>query len=117
MGRELPPEEGRPSTSAPSASTDWSRRMDEFQSLLCGRGYGFSAAGDGDRRKRRRRDAFGVKGFLDHSVGSPPDHELLAWLGHHLHANLDGEVAELLDPLHLRSLEDVRRELGITLQL
>ena len=68
-------------------------------------------------RREGELDAVGVERLLDQRIGPPPDDELLAGLGHHLHADLDGEVAELLDALHLQRLDDVRRELGVVRQL
>src|SRR3546814_5098368 len=62
-------------------------------------------------------DAILGEGLLDHRVGLAPDHELLAGPGHHLHADLDGEIAEMLNPLHLQGLDDVRRKLRVLRQL
>jgi Bacterial extracellular solute-binding proteins, family 3 len=53
-----------------------------------------AAAGDGDGREGEL-DAVGVEGLLDEGISAPPDDELLARLGHHLHPDLDRELAEL----------------------
>ena len=75
-----------------------------------------AAARDRDGREGEL-DAVGGEGLLDHAIGAAPDHELLARLGHHLETDLDREITQLLDPLHLERLDDVRRELRVRLQL
>ena len=87
-------------------------RLHQLERLLRDRSARLAAAGDGDRREGEL-DAVGVEGLLDQAISAPPDDELLARLGHHLHPNLDREIAELLDALHLQWLDDVRGELRL----
>src|SRR5689334_6849531 len=65
-----------------------------------------AAACDLDRREGEL-DAVVVERLLDHGIRLALYPELLvARPSHHLHAHLDGEVAELLDALHLERLEN-----------
>src|SRR5262245_49055906 len=95
-----------------SNSRDWRRWFNNLKSLLCDRAGSLSATSNRDGRKCER-DVIGVERFLDQGVSLAANNELLPWLGHHLHPDLDGEVAELLHTLHLQGLEDVRFELWI----
>ena len=56
---------------------------------------------------------FSSKAFLRREKGAAADDELLAGLRHHLHAQLDRVIAELLDALHLQGLDDVVADLGV----
>ena len=56
---------------------------------------------------------FSSNAFLIIPVGAPADHELLARFAGELQADLDREVAILLDTLHLERVNDVRRQFGI----
>jgi len=77
-------------------------------------GFGFTSdlhGGEGEF------DAVLVECLFNHCIGLEADHELLAWQGHHLGADLHREIAQLLDALHLQWLDDERREFGVLLQL
>jgi hypothetical protein len=50
-----------------------------------------------------------MKESRDHVVSPPPDYRLLARLSHNRKAELNPEVAELFDALHLECLDDVWR--------
>src|SRR5688500_844280 len=94
----------------------WGWWLDELEGLMSCHRPGFLVArhldgGDG------KADAVLVEGLLDQGQGTAADDELLAGLGHHLEADLDAIVAELLDALHLERLDDVRCELGILRQI
>src|ERR1700730_2619566 len=93
--------------------------MGQLQSALCyGSGGGGSFAFAGDRHGWEGEfDAVFVERLLDHRIGLAPDDELLARQGHHLHPDLDREIAEVFDTLHLQWLEDQRRELFVLLQI
>src|ERR1700731_1229336 len=93
--------------------------MGQLQSALCyGSGGGGSFAFAGDRHGWEGEfDAVFVERLLDHRIGLAPDDELLARQGHHLHPDLDREIAEVFDTPHLQWLEDQRRELFVLLQI
>src|SRR6202011_279092 len=93
--------------------------MGQLQSALCyGSGGGGSFAFAGDRHGREGEfDAVFVERLLDHRIGLAPDDELLAGQGHHLHPDLNREIAKVLNTLHLQRLEDQRRELFVLLQI
>src|SRR5215212_7944055 len=97
-------------------SFGWGRWLDELESLMGRYRPGFLTTRDVDTWKGKP-DAVLVKGLLDQGQGPAADDKLLAGFGHHLEADLDAIVAELLDALHLERLDDVRRELGILRQL
>src|SRR5271166_5558163 len=46
-------------------------------------------------------DAIGIERRFDHGKRLSPDDEILARQGHHLHPELDCEIAERVDALHL----------------
>src|SRR5262249_25904408 len=91
-------------------------RLDQLQRLAGGRRGRLAAARNLDSRKGELY-AIGIEGLLDHGHRPAADHEVLARLGHELDADLNGKVAELLDPLHLQGLNDVGAELRILGQL
>src|SRR5262249_7850407 len=88
------------------------RRLGLRRRLPGGRGRALGTAGELHGREGEL-DAVGVERFLDERIGFAADDELLARFGHHLHAELNGVVAELLDALHLQRLDDVGRVFGI----
>src|SRR5206468_4537260 len=75
-----------------------------------------AAAGDLHGREGEL-DPVGIEGLLDHRQRLAADDELLARLRHHLEPDLYGEVAKLLDALHLQRLEDMGGEQRILEQL
>ena len=57
------------------------------------------------------------KAFLILARAVSPDDEILAGQSHHLHADLDREIAERVDALHFQRLEDQRLEFRLLGQL
>jgi len=64
-------------------------------------------------RREGEPDAVLVEGLLDAGKRLSADRELLARPRRHLAADLDREIPELLDPLHLQRLNDVPAEIRI----